>query len=218
MVSPFCKGFETHFFLNKRRCNHFCIGNILAPLGYNLADTLFFRHVAVGNGGYFDLGITGNLRHTERCPRGRIALEEFAVDCHGSLLERSGDGVAPKRAGLRSNVIASLATGIRAALLALDVLELDGTEHPFRYPFLNRGDAFSILHLRGNRKLSARVEIPRGAAGRDAAETEGLVRKKFRDLATPFLDQDQVQHALDLIDQLEDLPNLSELSKCLCVP
>ena len=75
-----------------------------------------------------------------------------------------------------------------------------------------------ILHLRGNRKLSARVEIPSGAAGRDAAETEGLVRKKFRDLATPFLDQGQVQHALDLIDQLEDLPNLSELSKCLCVP
>jgi 2-methylcitrate dehydratase PrpD len=74
-----------------------------------------------------------------------------------------------------------------------------------------------ILHMRGKETLSARVDIPKGAAGRDWAETTGLVRKKFRDQATPLLSADKVQRAIDLIDRLETLENLSELTGNLVV-
>ncbi len=74
-----------------------------------------------------------------------------------------------------------------------------------------------VLRLRGKETLSARVDIPRGAAGRDSSETTGLVRKKFRDQATPLLSEEKVQQAIDLIDRLETLENLSELTGCLVV-
>lgn len=74
-----------------------------------------------------------------------------------------------------------------------------------------------ILQMRGKETLSARVDIPKGAAGRDWAETTGLVRKKFRDQATPLLDEEKVQRAIDLIDRLETLENLSELTGNLVV-
>ena len=61
------------------------------------------------------------------------------------------------------------------------------------------------------------MDIPKGAAGRDWAETTGLVRKKFRDQATPLLDEEKVQRAIDLIDRLETLENLSELTANLVV-
>lgn len=74
-----------------------------------------------------------------------------------------------------------------------------------------------VLHMRGKETLSARVDIPRGAAGRDFSETTGLVRKKFRDQATPLLSPEKVQQAINLIDRLETLESLSELTGNLVV-
>ena len=68
-----------------------------------------------------------------------------------------------------------------------------------------------------DQSLTRSVDIPQGAAGRDPAETTGLVRRKFRDQATRLLSEQQVQHALDLVDGLESLATLSELTECLCV-
>ena len=73
------------------------------------------------------------------------------------------------------------------------------------------------LNMRGKETLSAQVDIPKGAAGRDFAETTGLVRKKFRDQATPLLSPEKVQQAIDLIDHLEELEDLSELTEILVV-
>jgi 2-methylcitrate dehydratase PrpD len=74
-----------------------------------------------------------------------------------------------------------------------------------------------VLHIRGNLELSAKVDIPAGAAGRDLSETTGLVRKKFRDHATPLLKEDKVQRAIDLVDDLDNQTNLAELTSNLCV-
>ncbi|MBW1809248.1 MAG: MmgE/PrpD family protein [Deltaproteobacteria bacterium] len=73
------------------------------------------------------------------------------------------------------------------------------------------------MQLRGNQKLTCKVDIPLGAAGRDQAETTGLVRKKFRDLASPLLTEQQVERALELVSDFENLPDLAELTECLCV-
>jgi hypothetical protein len=44
-----------------------------------------------------------------------------------------------------------------------------------------------------------------------------MVRKKFRDQATPLLDEEKVQRAIDLVDRLETLENLAELTTNLVV-
>jgi 2-methylcitrate dehydratase PrpD len=74
------------------------------------------------------------------------------------------------------------------------------------------------LVTRGDLQYSARVDIPRGAAGRDPAETTGLVRRKFREQASRFLPDRQVEHALELVDHLEVLDNVADLAHTLCVP
>ncbi len=71
------------------------------------------------------------------------------------------------------------------------------------------------LTVLGDQRFTARVDVPRGAAGRDFAETKGLVRKKFRDQATPLLNEEKVERAIGLIDRLEDVDNLSELTGVL---
>ncbi len=73
------------------------------------------------------------------------------------------------------------------------------------------------LRLSGNHEIVSSVDIPAGAAGRDASETKGLVRKKFRDLATPLLGEQKAQRAIDLIDDLEKEDSLAELTENLCV-
>ncbi|NMB76198.1 MAG: MmgE/PrpD family protein [Myxococcales bacterium] len=74
------------------------------------------------------------------------------------------------------------------------------------------------LRLRGGLRLTAQVDVPAGAAGRDEAETAGQVRRKFREQAEPFLKAHGVERALDLVDRLEQLPQLGELTAALCVP
>jgi 2-methylcitrate dehydratase PrpD len=73
------------------------------------------------------------------------------------------------------------------------------------------------MRLHGNEEISRDIEVPRGAAGRDPDETTGLVRRKFRDQATPLLSEEKVEQALQLIDQLEELDNISELTSVLCI-
>jgi 2-methylcitrate dehydratase PrpD len=73
------------------------------------------------------------------------------------------------------------------------------------------------IRCRGDLKLRSRVEIPRGAAGRDPAETRGLVRKKFREQATPLITEARTERALGLIEQLESVENLAALTSALCV-
>jgi len=74
------------------------------------------------------------------------------------------------------------------------------------------------LELRGDRILRARVDLPRGAAGRDAAETRGLVRKKFRDAALPFLSEERVAQVLERVDRLELLEQVEALTELLATP
>lgn len=74
------------------------------------------------------------------------------------------------------------------------------------------------LQLRRRRQISARVDIPAGAAGRPVEETRGLVRRKFRLAARPFLGEERTEKALELISRLEELETLEELGRLLCVP
>jgi 2-methylcitrate dehydratase PrpD len=73
------------------------------------------------------------------------------------------------------------------------------------------------LTVRGDQRFEAGVEIPRGAAGRDFAETKGLVRKKFREQAARLLREDQVRRAIALTDTLEQLADLDEFMAALTV-
>jgi len=73
-----------------------------------------------------------------------------------------------------------------------------------------------IIRLSGNHEIVSSIDIPSGAAGRDAAETKGLVRKKFRDLATPLLGEQKVGRAIELVDELEKEDNLAALTQNLC--
>ena len=73
------------------------------------------------------------------------------------------------------------------------------------------------LVLRGDKRYTARVDVPRGAAGRDQAETRGLVRKKFRGQAAPLISEDQVTRAIALVEDLENLADLGELTSALSV-
>lgn len=90
-----------------------------------------------------------------------------------------------------------------------DLSEADFEKMPM--PFV----AEVTLRLRGDQEMTARVDIPRGTAGSDPAETTGLVRKKFRDQATPLLTGEKVERALALVDHLEDLDDLGELTAAL---
>jgi len=113
----------------------------------------------------------------------------------------------PRAPGLVRDAVAGI--GKEKEPFDLDRARLDQLSMPF--------SAEVILRLRGKETLSARVDVPKGAAGRDWAETTGMVRKKFRDQATPLLDGEKVQRAIDLIDRLETLENLSELTANLVV-
>jgi 2-methylcitrate dehydratase PrpD len=113
----------------------------------------------------------------------------------------------PRAPGLVKDAVAGI--GKEKEPFDLGNARLDRLPMPF--------SAEVILRLRGKETLSARVDIPKGAAGRDWAETTGMVRKKFRDQATPLLDEEKVQRAIDLIDRLETLENLSELTANLVV-
>jgi len=70
--------------------------------------------------------------------------------------------------------------------------------------------------LAGRQRHTARVDVPAGAAGRDAAETTGLVRRKFRTASTPLLGEQRVEQVLQQVEHLEELVNLSELTDNLC--
>jgi 2-methylcitrate dehydratase PrpD len=71
------------------------------------------------------------------------------------------------------------------------------------------------LELRGGRRLGARVELPRGVAGRDLAETRGLVRRKLREAACPFVPEDRLERAIQLIEGLERLDHVEALTELL---
>jgi 2-methylcitrate dehydratase PrpD len=74
------------------------------------------------------------------------------------------------------------------------------------------------LQLRRRRELTARVDIPAGAAGRPVEETRGLVRRKFRLAARPYLGEEQTEKVLELISRLEELEAVDQLGRLLCVP
>jgi 2-methylcitrate dehydratase PrpD len=71
------------------------------------------------------------------------------------------------------------------------------------------------LHLRGEETLSTSVDIPRGAAGRDWTETTALVHGKFRDQAIGLLGEEKVRRAIDLVERMETLEDLSDLTSSL---
>ncbi len=71
------------------------------------------------------------------------------------------------------------------------------------------------LKTQDKEELKTRVDIPLGAAGRDAAETRGLVRKKFREQAGRLLGEMQVEQALELVDNLEEQQDLDALGQAL---
>ncbi|MBN2493709.1 MAG: MmgE/PrpD family protein [Deltaproteobacteria bacterium] len=73
------------------------------------------------------------------------------------------------------------------------------------------------IEVAGGDVYEAAVDLPRGSAGRDPAETRGLVRKKFRAQAARWLPEDRVERALDKIDRLEDLPEIDSLTAELIV-
>ncbi len=71
------------------------------------------------------------------------------------------------------------------------------------------------LTVRGHRSYSHRVDVARGAAGYDPAKTRGLVRKKFRDTAAGLIGEQKLEKAITLIENLQEVKELSELTEIL---
>lgn len=68
------------------------------------------------------------------------------------------------------------------------------------------------LTVHGHRHYSNKVDVPKAAAGSDLATTKGLVRKKFRDTATSLIGEAKLEKAIELIENLQDVEDLCELT------
>jgi hypothetical protein len=69
--------------------------------------------------------------------------------------------------------------------------------------------------MKNGKVYTATQDIPYGAAGRPIEETEKLIREKFIREGTPVLGEARVNRALELVSNLDQISDLSELTQNL---
>ncbi len=164
------------------------------PLRQVLAGVDLRRLLAPGRGGLQPAGLLADLQ-----PRDLLRLTALLWQRAPELMRQAGRAAA--------GGLGRLMGGGDQAALDLGRVRFERLVLPF--------SARVTLRVRGDRSYRAEVELARGAAGHDFAEVKGLVRKKFRDLAAPLLGQDKADRAIALVDGLERLDDIGELTAAL---
>ncbi len=164
------------------------------PLRQVLAGVDLRRLLASGDGGLQPAGLLADLQ-----PRDLLRLTALLWQRAPELMRQAGRAAA--------DGLGRLVGGGEQAALDLGRVRFERLVLPF--------GARVTLQVRGDRSYRAEVDLARGAAGRDPAEVKGLVRKKFRDLAAPLLGHDKADRAIALVDGLERLDDIGELTAAL---
>ncbi len=168
------------------------------PLG-NLLSELDIRNLLSGSRDISSgSGLLSDLK-----PQDILRIAAFLWERTPGLVRRAGQVAAE---GI-SRMVGSQSANDHLHVFDLGQVEMDKLGMPFA--------AKVDLTVHGHRQYSYKVKVPRAAAGSDPAKTSGLVRKKFRDAAATLIGEEKLEKALALMENLEDIDEISELTKNL---
>lgn len=158
-----------------------------------LADRISVEH---------DLALTARLG----------GLEQAGVDLGSAIA-----GVEPEALGRLGEAMIAFSGGrerlgdeSRRVIPDLEGASFEGFE--MRIP------ARLVLETTAGQEFSAEVDIPTGAAGRPFEETKRLVHSKFLRNAGRYLGDDRAQDALAMIDTIDQIDRINELTAALVRP